>query len=150
MELLLASKCTICHNLSEAIYDLVNQYNSELHLERLKLLGDYELTEQQFATLVGRARLYNHLPKNLKKEIPELIVSDSQVSTMTKEYYNDNSFSRNPDGSINLWNVYNLLTGSVKSSYIDSFMDRNLNAFQFTEGISKALDGEGAFHWFLN
>ena len=140
------------HNLdqlTESINDLVNEYNSTLHLEKLKQLSDYELSEQQFATLVGRARLYNHLPKNLRAQIPELIISDSQVSTMTREYYNDDSFSRKPDGSINLWNMYNLLTGSVKSSYIDSFMDRNLNAFNFTEGISKALDGERAYHWFL-
>ena len=73
--------------------------------------------------------MYNHLPKELKKSIPQLLVSDSQISSMTREYYKDDSFRRNADGTINLWNVYNLLTGSVKSSYIDSFLDRNANAF---------------------
>jgi len=32
--------------------------------------------------------------------------------------------------------------GYVKSSYIDSFMDNNLNAIKFADGISKALAGK--------
>lgn len=93
--------------------------------------------------------MYHHLPKAINKGIPELLISDSQISTMTREYCKDGSFRRNSDGSINLWNVYNLLTGSVKSSYIDSFLDRNVNAFSFSKGIADALDGESAFKWFL-
>lgn len=137
-------------DLSEQVYELIAQYHADAHLEALNNFGNYSLTERQFATLIGKARLYGHLPKNLKKEIPELIVSDSQVSAMAREYYNDESFRVSPDGSINLWKMYNLLTGSVKSSYIDSFMDRNVNAFHFTEGIAQALENEGAYGWFLN
>jgi hypothetical protein len=138
------------NELSDSIYQLIGQYDSIRHLEALNHFGNFELTEKQFATVIGKARLYNHLPKDLKKQIPQLIVSDSQISSMTREYYKDESFRRNADGSINLWNIYNLLTGSVKSSYIDSFMDRNLNAFDFTNGIAKALDGNGNYQWFLN
>jgi len=118
-------------------------------LDALKQLGDYELSENQFANLLGRARMYNHLPKDLKKEIPELLISDSQVSTITKSYYGDEDFRRDGNGSINLWNLYNLFTHAVKSSYIDSFMDRNLNAFQFSKGIADALDGNSQYDWFL-
>jgi hypothetical protein len=138
------------NELSESIHHLMGQYDSIRHTEILNHFGNFELTEKQFATLIGKARLYNHLPKNMKKEVPQLIVSDSQISSMTREYYKDESFRRNPNGSINLWNIYNLLTGSVKSSYIDTFMDRNLNAFEFTNGIAKALDGNGNYQWFLN
>jgi len=28
-------------------------------------------------------------------------------------------------------------------------MDRNLNAFQFSKGITDALDGNGQYDWFL-
>ena len=136
--------------LGSSIYDLVNQYDSTRHLQVLEKLSDYQLSETEFATLVGKARMYNHLPKDMKKEIPELLISDSQISSMTKEYYRDDSFSRNSDGTINLWNIYNLLTGSVKSSYIDSFLDRNANAFTFTKGIADVLDGKGNYEWFLN
>jgi len=136
--------------LYRAIYEIVNSYNSQNHIDVLSKFSDYELSEKEFATMLGRARMYNHLPKNLRNDIPELLISDSQISNMTREYYGDNSFKRNPDGTINLWNVYNLLTGSVKSSYIDSFLDRNVNAFTFTKGIADALDGENAYSWFLN
>ena len=136
--------------LGREIYTLVNQYDQTKHLKLLGKFSDYQLSETEFATLVGKARMYNHLPKDMKKEIPELLISDSQISSMTKEYYRDNSFSRNSDGTINLWNMYNLLTGSVKTSYIDSFLDRNANAFTFTQGIAEALDGNSNYEWFLN
>lgn len=94
--------------------------------------------------------MYNHLPRGLKKGIPELIISDSQISTVTKSYYRDEHFPGAADGTINLWNLYNLLTSAVKGSYIDTFLDRNVNAFSFTKGICRALDGGGEFGWFLN
>lgn len=137
-------------DLSTQIYDAVNNYSSQKHLEALSKFSDYNLTEKQFATLIGKTRMLNHLPRPLQKEIPKLLISDSQISLMTKEYYSNSDFSRKEDGSINLWDFYNLLTGAVKSSYIDSFLDRNANAFSFTKGIGEALEGEGGHGWFLN
>jgi hypothetical protein len=58
--------------------------------------------------MVGRARLYQHLPVNEKKSLPILMFGDNQVGNVAMDYILDNSFSRNDDGSINLWNVYNL------------------------------------------
>jgi len=136
--------------LGEKIHELVQGYQSETHLNFLRNLTDYELTEQQFAMLIGKARLYNHLPTEKKKEIPELLISDSQISTVARQYYKDEHFRGKVEQGINLWNLYNLLTDSVKSSYIDTFLDRNANALTFTQGIAQALDGEGNYHWFLN
>ena len=48
-----------------------------------------------------------------------------------------------------MWKVYNLLTGANKSSYIDNFLDRALNASQLAEGINKALYGECEYRWFV-
>ena len=50
---------------------------------------------------------------------------------------------------ISMWKVYNLLTGANKSSYIDNFLDRALNAWQLAEGINKALYGESEYSWFV-
>lgn len=36
------------------------------------------------------------------------------------------SFCRNANGDINVWEFYNLLTGSNKASYIDTFLDRGV------------------------
>jgi len=45
--------------------------------------------------------------------------------------------------------MYNLLTGANKSSYIDSFLDRSVNAFEFTHQIQHGLEANGS-NWFLN
>lgn len=69
---------------------------------------------------------------------------------MAKDYYEDKNFCRSEDGRINLWNLFNLFTQANKSSYIDTFLDRNLNAFEFTKGIQKTLNGSENYHWFLS
>ncbi|MGL5381609.1 DUF3871 family protein [Clostridium sp.] len=48
-----------------------------------------------------------------------------------------------------MWKFYNLLTGANKSSYIDSFLDRSLNAIEISKGINQALKGDDLYSWFL-
>ena len=43
----------------------------------------------------------------------------------------------------------NLLTGANKSSYIDSFLDRSLNAGELSSGICRALKGDDEYSWFI-
>ena len=134
---------------SKAI-ELMQNYNAEIHLMEMKELTQDYLSEHQFAQLIGRSRLYQHLPKSEKSQIPFLNFNDSHINTMAKDYYEDKNFCRMEDGSINLWSVYNLFTQANKSSYIDTFLDRNLNAFEFSKGIQKALNGNSDYHWFLS
>lgn len=42
---------------------------------------------------------------------------------------------------LNLWNLYNLSTQANKLSYIDTFLDRNVNAFNFSNRLLKTLNG---------
>ena len=73
------------------------------------------------------------------------------INTVAKDYYQDESFCRNANGDISMWEFYNLLTGSNKTSYIDTFLERGVNAFDFSKGISKALsDRNSAYSWFLS
>lgn len=136
--------------LESKILSVIQNYNAEEHLLDMKEFSKHSLTEHQFAQLIGRARLYQHLPKKEKLLIPGLNFTDGHVNTIAKDYYEDVSFSRNEQGDINLWNVYNLFTQANKSSYIDTFLDRNVNAFDFTQGIQKALIGNSDYHWFLS
>lgn len=138
------------HELQEKITSTIQNYRAESHLETMKSLSHSLITEHQFAQLLGKSRLYQHLPKQEKLTIPSLNFNDSQLNTVAKDYYEDESFCRNEDGDINLWNVYNLFTQANKSSYIDTFLDRNLNAFEFTQGIQKTINGESKYHWFLS
>jgi hypothetical protein len=106
------------------------------------------LTEQQFAQVLGRAKLYNAMPKNMKKDIPPLSLSDSQLGSIAEDFYQDKSHCRNNDGSISLWNIYNLFTGANKSSYIDTFLDRNVLAHQSAFHLFQAVNGKDS--WYLN
>lgn len=137
--------------LFKGISKIIESYRVEKHLKQMRLLNDHSLTESQFALLLGRSRLYNFLPKEQKKIIPQLQFTDGQINLIAKDYFQDNSFSRNDNGDINLWSVYNLFTQANKSSYIDTFLDRNLNALEFTSGLSNALiNKESDYNWFLS
>lgn len=131
-------------------YSLFASYRPEVQLQAMSDFGDDYLTEHQFAQLVGRSRLYQFLPPKVKKEIPEAIpLMDSQVSMVARDYYSNKSFCRNADGNIDLFRLFNLFTGAVKSSYIDTFLDRSVGASCFVRGLQNALK-EGSDHWFLS
>jgi len=131
-------------------YSLFSSFRPECQLEAMGSFGDHSLSEHQFAQLVGRSRLYQYLPGKIKKQIPQVIsLSDSQISTVAKDYYNDKSFCRDAGGNIDLWKLFNLFTGANKSSYIDTFLDRGVGASSFIRGIQNALM-TGSEHWFLS
>ena len=135
--------------LKGAIRTLLEGYNKNFHMHHLNKLTEYSITEKQFAQLVGRCRMYNHLPNDVKADIPQMLFGEQQMSAVVKDFYKDESFCRDDAGNINLWRLYNLFTGANKSSYIDSFMDRSVNAYNFTEQIRWALEGRNE-NWYLN
>ncbi len=137
------------NDLMKQVYELFSSYNHINHFSQLQKLEEYYLTEHQFATLIGRAKLYQYLPALEKKRIPNLLIGDNQIGIIAKDYYQDNDFSRTEDGSINLWNTYNLFTGANKHSYIDTFLDRGENAFVFVKGLEDAISKKEK-NWFLS
>jgi hypothetical protein len=137
-------------DLEDKTLQLFSSYNMHRHLNAMEQLSNYSLTESQFAQLIGKGRLYNFLPKKEKLLLPELLLNDGHLTTVAKDYYQDESFCKNENGDINLWKFYNLLTGSNKTSYLDKFLDRGVNAFDFTTGVSEALNDRNSKHsWFL-
>lgn len=70
----------------------------------VKEFSDHYLTGHQFAQLLGRTRLYQHIPKTEKQRlnIPQLTFNDSQLNTIAKDYYEDESFCKGNNGEINL------------------------------------------------
>ena len=127
------------------------EYKAQEHLNAMRNLLNYSLSERDFAQIIGKSRLYNYLPKKEKSLIPELLLNDGHINTVAKDYYQDESFCRNANGDISMWEFYNLLTGSNKTSYIDTFLDRGVNAFDFSKGISNALSGSSTnYAWFLS
>ena len=75
--------------------------------------------------------------------------TDTQINNVAKSYISDEDFG-SYGTDINMWNFYNLLTGANKSSYIDMFLDRSLNASEIAMGINGALHGEERYKWFID
>lgn len=129
---------------------LFQDYNVAKHLYYMGAFKDSYLTEQQFAQFLGRSRLYQYLPNEEKRKLPQMLMTDTQIGLVAKAYYQDEDFGLANTKEISMWNVYNLLTGANKSSYIDNFLDRALNATQLSEGLNKALYGDSEYSWFIN
>lgn len=135
--------------LRASIRTLLGGYNQGFHLYHLKKLAEYSITESQFANLVGRCRMYSHLSGEMKAEIPPLLFGDNQIGTVVKDFYKDESFCRDRLGNINLWRLYNLFTGANKSTYIDSFLERSVNAFDLVEKVRHGVENQTEC-WYLN
>ena len=142
-------KVTTIGQLKGCLRSLIHNYDQQYHLLNLKNLCDYSITEHQFAQLVGRTRMYQFLPGTLKKEIPQLLFGDTQLGMVVKDYYSDKSFCRMKDETLNLWRLYNLFTNANKSTYIDQYVERGVNAFNFTYNIKSALQNH-QFNWYLS
>lgn len=134
-----------------SVMQLFQEYNISKHLYYMSAFKDSYMTEQQFAQFLGKSRLYQYLPNEQKRKLPLMLMTDTQVNLVAKAYYHDDNFSplQDPNSGISMWNVYNLLTGANKSSYIDNFLDRAYNATQLAEGLNKALYGENEYSWFI-
>ena len=135
--------------LSAIISTLLRSYNSSYHLYHLEQLTKFSITEQQFAQLIGRCRMYPHLPNSIKAGLSPLLFGDQMMASVVKDFYRDESFCRDANGNINLWKLYNLFTGANKTSYIDSFLDRSVNAFQLVEQLRFGLENRKD-SWYLN
>lgn len=134
--------------LKYAVENLINEYNASSHLKLMKNMTQFELSESEFAQVVGRSRMYKHLPDHARKDILAMLFGDQQISAVVQDYYKDPNFGTESGGSISTWQFYNLLTGANKSTYIDSFLDRGVNATDFTGEIIKHKLGEKR-SWFM-
>ena len=135
--------------LYKAALELFNNFNPAKQLHLMKQLGNTTMSEHQFCTFLGKSRLYQCLSTNAQKRLPRMLLTDTQINTVAKAYINDEDFG-GIGGELNLWRFYGLLTGSVKSSYIDGFLDRSLNASEIAMGINSALHGDKQYQWFID
>ena len=125
-------------NLNQLAYaseNMIQQFNLEKQLKAMQQFTSIQLSETEFAQLVGRSRMYKHLPDNIRKDIPAMLLGDQQLNTVVKDFYKDSNFGCETGGDISLWEFYNLLTGANKSSYIDTFVERTVNAHDFSNGL---------------
>jgi len=133
-----------------ATLSLLNMFDMAKQITLLRSLGDLMLDERQFCQILGRMRLYSYLPATMQRTIPQMLITDSQINNVAKQYFRDDNFRAEDNGEISLWKFYNLITGSTKNSYIDSFLQRSANATETVMGIASGLrDEDSGYKWFL-
>ena len=137
------------NDLFRSVLEMFNHYDPAKHIHLMRTLGNSYLTEHQFAQILGKMRLYQCLPQGYQKSIPRLLITDTQINSVAKAYIQDENFG-GFGSDLSMWRFYNLLTGANKSSYIDSFLDRSLNATEVAQGINMALHGDERYSWFID
>lgn len=130
------------------VMELFNNFNPAKDIHLMQSLSQSSLTETQFAQIVGRMRLYQALPPCYAKRVPRLLITDSQINSVCRDFYHSTDFGVKND-EISLWDFHNLLTEANKSSYIDTYLQRAVNATDVSVGICNALHGDETYKWFL-
>ena len=72
--------------LEQKMMELFSSYNREKHLGMMERMSMFHLTEEQFAHLIGKARMYQHLDKIDQKGIFPIALNDSQINNVVKDY----------------------------------------------------------------
>lgn len=130
------------NDLEQGIINLFKAYNQEKHLGNMERLSKFYLSMEQVAHLIGKMKMYQYLSNSEKKHLFPLDFNDTQINTIAKNYFKDENFNVSPEGMINLWELYNLFTGAVKSTYIDTFLQRELRAYEFIQELANSLQNE--------
>ncbi|GGZ56442.1 DUF3871 family protein [Mesonia mobilis] len=135
-------------DLENQLDQLFTNYNAERHLNVMAEMKQIKISEEKFAHLIGKCRMYQHLSKQEKQSLFPIEFNDGQLSNVVKNYYFDANFKKRNDEELNLWQLYNLFTGANKSSYIDNHLERNVNAYEFINHIGFSIN-KGNANWFL-
>ena len=137
------------YELEDKMAHLFSEYNRSEHLEIMEQMNRYHLSEEQFAHLIGKLRMFQHLHKDQQTGIFPILLNDGQINRVVKDYYQCSNFKRNADGNIGLWQLYNLFTEANKSSYIDNNFERNVSAYELVRELSNSIE-LGKSNWFLH
>jgi hypothetical protein len=115
----------------------------------MRKLTTIEINQSEFAQFIGKCRLYKYISEQEKTGITPIYFGDQQMGSVARDYFSDENFSVLGDCStLNLWRLYNLLTGVNKSTYIDNFLDRAINAQELVLEIAQHKLGEKS-SWYL-
>ena len=135
-------------DLYRAVLELFNNFNPAKEIHLMQTITNTSLTETQFAQIVGRMRLYQALPTGYQKSVPRLLITDSQINCVCRDFYHNEAFGMK-DNSLSMFDFHNLLTQANKGSYIDTYLQRAVNATEVSVGINNALHGDSKYAWFL-
>ena len=140
---------TNINELYRNVLELFNSFNAAKEIHLMQTLSDTYLSETQFAQVVGRMRMYQALSPARQKAIPRLLITDSQINSVCRDYYTNEVFGVK-DNAISLFDFHNLLTQANKMSYVDAYLQRGVNATEVSVGLNNVLQGlDNKYSWFL-
>ena len=132
------------------VLELLHSFNPAKDIHLLHALSETYLTETQFAQVVGRMRMFQALPSAQQKRMPQLLITDSQINNVCRDFYRSENFGMKENG-ISLFDFHNLLTESNKSSYVDTYLHRAVNTTEVSVGLNNVLRGfDNKYAWFLS
>jgi hypothetical protein len=144
-------KVTNTADLYRYCIEVFSGYNYNKHIEEMKRLQNTIIDVNSFAQFLGKARMYQALPSNIKNELglPEFILPEAQINQAVRDYYSDENF--NGYGKpLTAWNFYQLLT-NYKNNYIDTTMERSVNAYDVARGIAASIQRlDNTWDWFMS
>ena len=118
---------------------------SELYRNVLELFHSFNPAKE----IVGRMRMYQALSPARQKAVPRLLITDSQINSVCRDYYHNEVFGAK-DNAISMFDFHNLLTQANKGSYIDTYLQRAVNATEVSVGLNNVLQGiDNKYAWFL-
>lgn len=139
-------------NISELyrnVLELFHSFNPAKEIHLMQTLTDTSLSETQFAQIVGRMRMYQALSPARQKAVPRLLITDSQINSVCRDYYHNEVFGAK-DNAISMFDFHNLLTQANKGSYIDTYLQLAVNATEVSVGLNNVLQGiDNKYAWFL-
>jgi len=135
--------------LQNKIEELIASFNVKKQLGNMERLSKFYISQEQFAHLMGKMKMFQFLSNEKRKEVYPIGFNDSQISHIVKDYYENKDFKVDEENKINLWNLFNLFTGATKSSYIDKFLKRECQAYEFTQELANSLQ-KVIPNWFLH
>ena len=132
------------------VLELLHSFNPAKEIHLLQSLSNVFLSEKQFAQVVGRMRMFQALPSAQQKRMPQLLITDSQINSVCRDFYRSEHFGMK-DNAISLFDFHNLLTEANKMSYCDTYLHRAVNATEVSVGLNNVMQGiDDRYAWFLS
>ena len=78
------------------VLELLHSFNPAKDIHLLHALSETYLTETQFAQVVGRMRMFQALPSAQQKRMPQLLITDSQINNVCRDFYRSEHFGMKP------------------------------------------------------
>lgn len=89
-------------DLFRSVLEMFHAYNPAKHIHLMQTFGNSHLSEHQFAQAIGKMRLYQCLPQGYQKSVPRLLITDTQINSVAKAYFQDVNF-RCSDNGLSMW-----------------------------------------------